>query len=382
MSGIIICNRCRRTMDGVCKCGNYKCLIQLYWKGERHEFRRDDQGYVFTYDRASDSLIEMNRRMRKGRFDPADFYAEKIVERKFERQIERWFEEKKQRETLGELSPGTTKDYRGYVKNYFSFFDGMDVREIDREALHNFIDGTGKVKIKTRKNIRNALVNFFHWLKERGVITEVPVFPVISGDDSKARRAIDCDVQDSALNKIPEMHRDPIEFMFETGKRPGEVCALLCEHIDVQKATARIERTYVSGNKIRETTKQKRKQVIPLSPTALEIVKKHMAGKLPKQFLFVNPNTGKGYYPKALWYHWHRYTGLDVCLYEGTRHSFGSQLIQDNDVAVVKELMGHADIRTTQKYLHFRMTHLAEVVSHRKKAVKLVENRSKLEATK
>ncbi len=93
----------------------------------------------------------------------------------------------------------------------------------------------------------------------------------------------------------------------------------------------------------------------------------------------INPNTGRGYFPKALWYQWHVYSESDVCLYEATRHSFGSQMIQNNDVTVVKELMGHADIRTTEKYLHFRMAHLADVPGRRREVVKLVPKRSETE---
>jgi hypothetical protein len=77
------------------------------------------------------------------------------------------------------------------------------------------------------------------------------------------------------------------------------------------------------------------------------------------------------------------FSHLTTCIPTATEKPGGcvfSSLVQDNDVAVVKELMGHSDIRTTQKYLHFRMSHLAEVVSNRKKMIKLLENRSEVEA--
>ena len=208
--------------------------------------------------------------------------------------------------------------------------------------------------------------NFFNCLKERGVIKELPVFPKIKGDDSKARVAIDVESQDIALAKIPEKYKNPIEFLMETGLRPGEVCALLVDHIDIRARTARIERTYVSGNVIKETTKQKKKRVIPLSDRAFEIALKNMQGKLPTQFLFINPRTKRGYYPKALWYIWEQHSGLDIDLYSATRHSFASQLIQNNDISIIKELMGHSDIRTTQNYLHMRIANLTEAVNSRK----------------
>ena len=380
MKGIIICNKCRKKMDGVCSCGGYKCLIKIFWNGKSYEYRRDDQGYVFTYDKARDKLIEVSNTIKNHTFNPVDFTDANIKERKFENQIEKWLQGKEKRESLNELSPGTLRDYKGYVNNHYSFFHNMDVREITLEQLTNFKDTLDKISIKTRKNILNALRNFFFWLKERGVIKDMPIFPKIKGDDAKTRQAIDVELQDEVLQKIPDIHKDIIEFLFETGLRPGEACALLMEHIDARHNMARIERTF-SGNKLRTTTKQKRKRNIPLSYRAYEIAQKHTQDKLPKQYLFINFTTKKNYLPDTLWRIWDTYSGLDdITLYEGTRHSFGSQLIQNNDVTIVKELMGHSDIKTTEKYLHMKMTRLENAVNNRK-IVKLVrtENRTETE---
>jgi integrase len=293
--------------------------------------------------------------------------------------IAKWQNEKEHKEEVGELSNGTIRDYKGYVKNYFNFFNGMDVREISLEQLSEFKDTLSGVSIKTRKNIMNALRNFYFWLKERGAIRELPVFPKISGDDSKTRRAIDWGLQDEALKRIPEKHRDVIEFLMETGLRPGEVCALLCEHIDLRTGLMRIERTF-SSNKLRETTKQKRKREIPINNRAYERANKHCVGKLPKQYLFVNPNTNRNYLPDTLWRIWNQNSGLDdVCLYEATRHSYGSQLIENNDVMMVKELMGHSSVKTTEKYLHMRVAKLRDAVNSRK-SVRVI-NRSELEVS-
>lgn len=372
MKGVILCSKCRKKLDRVCSCGNYKCLIRINHNGKYYEYRRDGEGDILTYQKAQNRLIEINEAIRKKRFYPEEYTDQKIKERKFENQIEKWLNGKEQQEKMNELSPGTVRSYRGYVENYYPFFSGLDVREIELEHLTNFKDTLDKVSIKTRKNIMNALRNFFFWMKERGVIKEMPIFPKIKGDDSKTRQAIDVDLQEEALLKIPEQHRDIIEFLMETGLRPGEACALLVEHINTRHNIARIERTYVSGNIIKETVKQKRKRIMPLSDRAYEIAKKNMQDKTQGQFLFINPRTNRGYYPKAVWYEWRQHSGVDVDLYSATRHSFATQLIQDNDVTMVKELMGHSDIRTTEKYLHMKVTKLTDIVNARKKIVRLV----------
>jgi hypothetical protein len=48
MTGVILCNKCRKKMDGVCSCGSYKCIISIYWRGKHYEYRRDEQGYILT----------------------------------------------------------------------------------------------------------------------------------------------------------------------------------------------------------------------------------------------------------------------------------------------------------------------------------------------
>jgi integrase len=384
MKGILIlCNKCRKKMDGVCKCGNYKCLVQVYWKGKYYEFRRDDQGYVFTYDKAIDRAVQVSSAIKKGEFRTDDFKDSNVRERKFEYQIDRWLQEKISRETMNELSPGTTSNYAGYVKNYYHLFNGLDVnevREINRRMIE-FKETLDKVKIKTRRNIINALHNFFRWLMdEKEIIDKMPKFPKITGNDSKPSRAIDCEIQDESIGKIPVKDcAEAIEFFCETGIRPGEGCALQCGDINLKDKTVTVERGYKKGNKIKPTTKGRINLTVPLSERALEIVRKNMKDKLPKQFLFINPNTTRGYLPKAVWYQWHKYSGIEnITLCEAGRHSFGSQIIQKYDVTFVKELLGHSDIRTTQKYLHLKMTKLSEIVNSRRTIIKM-ENRSEIE---
>ncbi len=379
MKGSIRCNKCKKAMQGVCGCGSHKCYVEVYWKGIYYRFRRDDQGYVLTYDRALDKLIRVNNAIRTGQFKPHDYSDETIEQLKFENQGEKWLSGKERAEQAGELSYGTIRDYRGYVRNYFCFFNASDVREINREQLGEFKDTLCCVSIKTRRNIMAALKNVFNWLIEEGIISAIPHFPKIKGDDAKMRIAIDQNAQDEALKRLPEEQRDIFEFLMETGLRPSEACALLCGDIDIEQGIARIERTF-TANRLKNTTKQKRKKAIPLSDRALEIAGKHVQEKLPKQFLFINPRNGKHYLGDTLGRMWRMYSGLAVTLYEATRHSFGSQLIEHNDIYQVKELLRHEDIRTTQKYLHMPVGKLRRVVNSRKNVVEIKKG-SHLEVT-
>lgn len=385
MKGVIICNKCRKKMDGVCHCtpkGNAHCLIKIYWNGKHYEFRRNENGYIFTYDIARDTLIEISSQIKKETFNPVTFTNAGIKESKFEHQIDLWITEQEERFKTNELSWGTYRDYKGYVANYFHVLNAFDVKKIGLAEFTRVKDKLKPVSIKTRRNVMAALKTVFVWMKRRGTITKLPEFPEISGDyEGKPGQPIGYETQMEALQKLPEKDRDIILFLMETGLRPGEVCALLVQHFDKRQGTVRIERTF-TGKRIRETTKQKRKRVIPLSDDALEIAARNAEGKHPQAFLFVNAATEKNYLPDTLWRIWHYHSGLSIRLYDATRHSFGTQLASENNLYQVSKLMGHSTIKMTEKYLNMKATRLRGVANSRKVIGLRTENRTEIEPKK
>jgi integrase len=116
---------------------------------------------------------------------------------------------------------------------------------------------------------------------------------------------------------------------------------LKVKDIDIQNGKAYIRRTW-SDYTIRETTKQKKKEWIPLSDRAIEIASKNCQGKHPEAWLFINPNSGTTFRPKRLGAIWNEYSGVDIKLYEATRHSFCTQLVEDGvPLPIVKDLARH-----------------------------------------
>jgi integrase/recombinase XerC len=61
--------------------------------------------------------------------------------------------------------------------------------------------------------------------------------------------------------------------------------------------------------------------------------------------------------------HWARRQGLPQKVYPHLlRHSFASHMLESSgDLRAVQELLGHADISTTQVYTHLDFQHLASV---------------------
>lgn len=362
MAGHIRCSKCeKRTAKADCsQCGSGRCHIIIYWHGKHYKFRRyfQDGGFL-DYERANRQINVMRTQIDNKTFNPLDWIDSRISERKFGNKMDDWLNAKKAEMEADELAFATYKTYRSYVNNYFiPFFENWDVREIGYEQLMDFKTGLNNLSIKYRRCILAALHSFYSWLKFNGTVREIPQFPVIKGDDSKTMIVLDYTDQLNTLEKIPDPYRDTVEFSMETGLRPGEVCALKIKDINITKKEAVIQRTW-SAWKLRETTKAKNKNLIPLSDRAVGLLQKHMINKFPDDFIFKIR-------PKTLQKAWKKYSGLEISLYEATRHSFCTQLVEMGINSLqARLLMRHSDIRTTQKYFHSSITKLRDVVNSR-----------------
>lgn len=374
MAGHIRCSKCRHTINGpLCGCGSVKVHISLYSKGKHYKVGKDREGDILTYYKAKRLLENIRSEIDRKKFDITNWLPGKIRERLFINKMDEWLALKENEVETKELAPETFRCYQSYTKNHYKPFNSMDVRDITFADLEVFKDKLpGHLKIKSKKNILNALKSFFVWLRKKGVVKEVPLFPEIKGDDATVRIALDYDDQAEALKKIPEDHKDIIEFMFETGLRIAEACSLKISDIDTKEGKALIQRTY-SGSVLKENTKANSKKWIPLSDKAIEIVLKNSHSKHPGLFLFINSATGRGYRQEFLRRLWHKYSDLDVTLYESTRHSFCTQIAESGicNTLQARELMRHSDIRSTEKYFHGSIPKLRDIVNSRGKIIEL-----------
>jgi integrase len=289
----------------------------------------------------------------KAIFDPAERTTEKVLQRRFLYKWDQYMEEKEERVRRNERSPSYVRILHSYCRKHYEPLHNMDVREIRLVHLSE-INRNMEGSIKTRKNVFDALKSFFVWLKERDGCMEMnplPKFPLIDGDDAQPTSSIDWQTQQEALARIPQPYRDVIEFSMETGCRIGEVCALKVKDV-LPDGTIWIRRTW-SDYILRETTKGKRKDILPLSDRAKAIISQNTELALPERWLFTNPRTGGSFYPKKVSAVWKNHGGLAIGLHEATRHSFCSQLVADGvPLPVSKELARHADIKTTMRYVH------------------------------
>ena len=149
-----------------------------------------------------------------------------------------------------------------------------------------------------------------------------------------------------------------IPFLLVTGARKSEAIHAEWDHIDL---TARTWMVPISKNG--------RPRFIPLTDGALAILEKTRRFTLdklgPSRFIFPNITTGKPY--TQIFYPWdvaRRKAGLADVRIHDLRHSFASALVNEGMTLYdVKELLGHANIATTQRYAHLSQDRLMEAAS-------------------
>jgi len=147
-----------------------------------------------------------------------------------------------------------------------------------------------------------------------------------------------------------------MELFYSSGLRLAELVGLNVVDMDLADRTVRV---LGKGNKTR---------VIPIGRYAITATQEWLQERsaLPLQdaaAVFVS-RQGKRLTPRAIQLRiaqWARRAGLPSRVYPHLfRHSFATHLLESSkDLRGVQELLGHADISTTQVYTHLDFTHLA-----------------------
>jgi site-specific recombinase XerD len=151
------------------------------------------------------------------------------------------------------------------------------------------------------------------------------------------------------LLKAPGHIRDKVMFglIYDTGLRIDELTNLLISDVDLDRGQVHVRQP-----------KNKKDRYITMSPHAIRGVKKHLALNGPKDYLFeslvrkgmpISKTKIRELLKQAV-----EKAGIikKICVHT-LRHTYAThQLEAGQNILVLKESLGHADIRTTLMYLH------------------------------
>ncbi len=213
----------------------------------------------------------------------------------------------------------------------------------------------------------SAARSFFTYLLRENVLQNNPAVDVQA---PKAPRrlpnTLDADQMARLLQESESADAEPalirdraiMELLYSSGLRLGELVGLNLHDLDLTDATVRVTG---KGNKVR---------ILPVGRHARRALENWLAARpslsaAEEEALFVG-NRGRRINPRTVQNRvkrWAVLAGAPVSVHPHMlRHSFASHLLESSgDLRGVQELLGHADISTTQVYTHLDFQHLARI---------------------
>lgn len=271
------------------------------------------------------------------------------------------------------LSDNTIQSYRRDLKQYIHYLIEVekvtDIDEVTRSLILNYLyslKDEGRADTTIARTI--ASIRSFHQFLLREKLADKD--PSVHIETPKAAKRLP---KVLSMNEVEALLDAPngstafdlrnkamLELLYATGIRVSELCSLELQDLHL---TMGFIRCVGKGNKER---------IIPLGTIAKEAIERYLeAGrpellkKKPHKEVFVNhhgnPLSRQGFWKilKQL----ANKAGIDKPLTPHTlRHSFATHLLENGaDLRAVQEMLGHADISTTQIYTHVTKTRLRDV---------------------
>ena len=119
-----------------------------------------------------------------------------------------------------------------------------------------------------------------------------------------------------------------------------------------------------------EQAKGKKDRYVNLSPLLLDILRSYLKLQTPRprKYVFEGQVPGEPYSTRSaqqIFIDAKRKAGIDKAVpFHGLRHSFATHLLEKGvDIRYIKEILGHFDIRTTERYLHVARNTLVNITS-------------------
>lgn len=267
------------------------------------------------------------------------------------------------------MSPHTTRNYRRDVdalaewcaQNDLQRWEDLDSDHVRVWAASCFRRGLGSRSIQRRLS---AVRSFYRFLLREKRVERNPVDAISAPKASKRLPGnLDADTMARLLDirgsgPIVDRDRAILELLYSSGLRLAELTDLDLGAVDFGDATVHV------------TGKGSKDRIVPVGRKALAALQRWLAarGELAahgEMALFVsNRGTRLGKRSvQARVKHWARKQGIDARVYPHLfRHSFASHVLESShDLRGVQELLGHANIATTQVYTHLDFQHLARI---------------------
>lgn len=251
-------------------------------------------------------------------------------------------------------SPKTIKSYIHGLKTYFSFKKGQ-YEKLDQGNIRDFLLYCEEKKISPQsRNLFLNAIKFYY----RNIVINTQKINIQSAKKPKNLPVVLSRNEIKLILEFPKniKHRLLLSLAYGAGLRVSEVVSLKVQDLDFDELTLHIKEAKGQKDRI---------SVIPEKIVA--DLKSFIAGKTRNHFIFTNEQgekivirTAQKIFENVL-----RDSGIKKkATFHSLRHSFATHLLENGvDVRYVQELLGHQNIRTTQRYTQVTNPQLKSIKS-------------------
>ena len=245
----------------------------------------------------------------------------------------KWATDKKRAATWSEVTPEAIGDFLGWRKKGGAAAATIKLHAVALRILFRFL--------VQRKMLERDPTEFLGVPKIERYLPETLSEPEIASLLAAAGGKTPLEIRDRAI----------LELLYASGLRVSELCGARLENLDLEQGFIRV---IGKGNKQR---------LVPVGSGArkalaryLEAGRPELVGKKTGGEIFLSVN-GRKLTNQRIWQllvALGKRAGLDKAIHPHMlRHSFATHLLQGGaDLRIIQELLGHADISTTQIYTH------------------------------
>ena len=271
------------------------------------------------------------------------------------------------------LSDNTISSYRNDINSLINFLDSLKINDpslVDNKLLNSFFINLQELGLSNTSAARyySSIKGFFSYLFSNKYIKANPVEKVMPPKLSKNLPSVlSLGEIDSILlkpdveNKLGLRDRGILEVLYACGLRVSELIGL------------KISDLFFDEEIIRVFGKGSKERLVPIGSSAVKWTKEYLTKSRPmlakktksENVVFLN-NRGTKLSRMGVWKivdHYVKEAGIQKEVHPHTfRHSFATHLLEGGaDLRAVQEMLGHADISTTQIYTHIDRDYIKQV---------------------
>lgn len=271
------------------------------------------------------------------------------------------------------LSDNTINSYQNDIKNFLSFCNSnkiTDLNDVKASDISKYFEqqrSQGKDS-STSARYMSSIKGFFGYLQDNNYIEINPTDKLLSVKKSRKLPAVLSFEEIEKILGAPDTNdlaslRDKaiLELFYSSGLRVSELINL------------KINDLFFNDEVIRVLGKGSKERIVPVGSSAIKWVNEYLIKARPSfekknkshHYVFLNKR-GSKLSRMWIWKIVNKYAedaGIKKEIHPHTfRHSFATHLLEGGaDLRAVQEMLGHADISTTQIYTHVNREYIKQV---------------------